>query len=57
MCAILAMTARELDIEPAYPEGAPEVLGEKCYQTMVVGQDITGHAKDGFPARIKRRKI
>ena len=56
MCAILAMTARELDIEPAYAPGAPEVLGEKCYQTMVIG-DITGHAKDGFPVRIKRRKI
>ncbi|KAJ0117029.1 cytochrome p450 [Diaporthe amygdali] len=52
MRAILAMTVRELDIEPAYPADAPEALGEKAYQTMGFG-DITGHVKDGFPVRVK----
>ncbi|KAG6356748.1 hypothetical protein INS49_014622 [Diaporthe citri] len=52
--AILAMTVRDLDIEPAYPAGAPEALGEKAYQAMGFG-DITGHVKDGFPVRVKLR--
>lgn len=54
MRAILAMTVRDLDIEPAYPAGAPEALGDKAYQTMGFG-DITGHVKDGFPVRVKVR--
>ncbi|KAK7727977.1 hypothetical protein SLS63_006828 [Diaporthe eres] len=54
MRAILAMTVRDLDIEPAYPAGAPEALGDKAYQTMGFG-DITGHVKDGFPVRVKLR--
>lgn len=52
MRAILAMTLRDLDIEPAYRPGAPEALGEKAYQTMGFG-DITGHVKDGFPVRVR----
>lgn len=52
--AILAMTLRDLDLEPAYADGAPEALGEKAYQVMDVG-DITGHIKDGFPVRVKVR--
>ncbi|KAI3396389.1 hypothetical protein diail_12197 [Diaporthe ilicicola] len=54
MRAILAMTVRELDVEPAYPADAPEALGEKAYQTFGFG-DITGHVKDGFPVRVKLR--
>lgn len=54
MRAILAMTVRDLDIEPAYSAGAPEALGEKAYQAMGFG-DITGHVKDGFPVRVKLR--
>lgn len=53
--AILAMTLRDLDLEPAYADGAPEALGEKAYQVMDVG-DITGHIKDGFPVRVKLRR-
>jgi len=49
--AILAMTVRDIDIELAYPENAPTVLGEKAYQTF----DIAGHVKDGFPIRIRTR--
>lgn len=52
--AILAMTLRELDMEPAYAADAPEALGEKAYQVMDVG-DITGHVKNGFPVRVKVR--
>ncbi|POS79717.1 hypothetical protein DHEL01_v201890 [Diaporthe helianthi] len=52
MRAILAVTVRDLEIEPAYPADSPEALGEKAYQTMGVG-DITGHVKDGFPVRVR----
>lgn len=54
--AILAMTLRDLDFEPAYAADAPEVLGEKAYQVMGVG-DITGHIKGGFPVRVKMRSV
>lgn len=54
--AILAMTLRDLDFEPAYAPDAPEALGEKAYQNMGVG-DITGHIKDGFPVRVKMRNV
>lgn len=52
--AALAMTVRELDFEPAYAPDAPEVLGERAYQSMGVGE-ITGHIKGGFPVRVKLR--
>lgn len=52
--AILAMTLRDLDFEPAYAPGAPQALGEQAYQSMGLG-DITGHVKDGFPVRVKLR--
>ncbi|KAJ4417101.1 hypothetical protein N0V82_006383 [Gnomoniopsis sp. IMI 355080] len=54
--AILAMTLRELDFEPAYREDAPQALGEKAYQKMGFG-DISGHVKDGFPVRVKVRDV
>lgn len=53
--AILAMTVRDLEFEPAYSADAPEVWGEKAYQTMDIG-DITGHVKGGFPVRVHVRK-
>ncbi|KAF3764968.1 cytochrome P450 [Cryphonectria parasitica EP155] len=53
--AILAMTLRDLDLEPAYAADAPEAFGEKAYPVMGVG-DITGHIKDGFPVRVHLRK-
>lgn len=52
--AILAMTVRDLEFEPAYSADAPEVWGEKAYQSMGVG-DITGHVKSGFPVRVHLR--
>ncbi|KAJ4394400.1 hypothetical protein N0V93_003617 [Gnomoniopsis smithogilvyi] len=54
--AILAMTLRELEFEPAYEEDAPQALGEKAYQVMGFG-DITGHVKGGFPVRVKLRDV
>lgn len=52
--AILAMTVRDLDFEPAYSADAPEVWGEKAYQSMGFG-DVTGHVKSGFPVRVHER--
>lgn len=54
--AILAMTLRELEFEPAYSEDAPQALGEKAYQVMGVG-DISGHVKNGFPVRVRVRDV
>lgn len=54
--AILAMTVRDLDFEPAYSADAPEVWGEKAYQSMGFG-DITGHVKSGFPVRVHERRV
>jgi cytochrome P450 len=50
--AILALTVRDMDIEPAFPDDSPAVWGEKAYQVMEVGM-ITGHPKLGMPVRIK----
>lgn len=52
--AILAMTLRELDLEPVYAADAPRAIGERAYQVMGFG-DITGHIKDGFPVRVRIR--
>lgn len=54
--AILAMTLRELDFEPAYGKDAPKALGECAYQIMGVG-DISGHIKDGYPVRVRVRDV
>ncbi|KAK3940256.1 cytochrome P450 [Diplogelasinospora grovesii] len=55
MRAILVLTVRELDVESAYPDNAPELFGDKAYQVMVPKQ-ITGHPKDGMPVRVRVRK-
>jgi cytochrome P450 len=52
--AILALTVREMDIEPVFPDDSPVVLGEKAYQVMEVGM-ITGHPKLGMPVRVEMR--
>ncbi|KAF6809584.1 hypothetical protein CMUS01_13664, partial [Colletotrichum musicola] len=52
---VLALTARELDIIPQYPEGAPEAFGEKAYQSLK-GEHIAASPKDGLPAKVVFRK-
>jgi hypothetical protein len=52
--AILALTLRDFDIEPAWADDAPEVFGEKGYQVFDSG--IVGTMKDKFPVRIKLRQ-
>lgn len=52
---ILVLTIRDLEIVPAYPEDAPTVFGEPAYQADLPGE-VTAHLKDGFPARIMKRK-
>ena len=53
--AILALTVRELDIQSAYPEDGPRVLGELAYQTLAP-QEITSHPNHGMPVRVKIRR-
>ena len=54
--AMLALTVRELDIQSAYGENAPQVLGEVAYQTLGA-KDITSHPLDGMPVRVKVRDL
>jgi cytochrome P450 len=48
--AIMALTLRDFDFVPVYPEGAPMVDGEPCYQ-MLFG---SAKPKGGVPGRIVR---
>lgn len=52
---LLALMVRDLDIIPAYEEGAPTFCGDEAYQQDVPG-NLVPHPKDGLPARIKLRK-
>ncbi|KAF6831294.1 hypothetical protein CPLU01_06851 [Colletotrichum plurivorum] len=52
---VLALTARELEIIPQYPENAPEAFGEKAYQSLK-GEHIAASPKDGLPAKVVLRK-
>lgn len=53
---ILALTAREFEIEDAYPVDAPSWMGHKAYQVTNPEVVSTAHVKDGLPARIKSRQ-
>lgn len=48
---ILALTAREFEMEPAYPESAATFQGQKVYQAQLKGM-LTGHASMGLPVRV-----
>lgn len=50
---ILALTAREFEMEPAYPESAPTWQGQKVYQAQLKGM-LTAHASMGLPVRVHR---
>ncbi|KAI0171957.1 cytochrome P450 [Hypoxylon sp. FL1284] len=54
---ILALTAREFDVEGAYPAAAQEWMGEKAYQVSIPELVATAHIKDGLPVRIRSRKV
>jgi cytochrome P450 len=56
MRMVLALTIREFDLIPAFPEDAPTVLGEQCYQVKRP-RDVTAHPKDGLPVKIMRRVV
>ncbi|KAI1764003.1 cytochrome P450 [Hypoxylon sp. FL1150] len=53
---ILALTAREFEIEGAYPKDAPSWMGDKAYQVTDprVGA-ATAHIKGRLPVRVKFR--
>ncbi|XXG98644.1 hypothetical protein Hte_004971 [Hypoxylon texense] len=53
---ILALTAREFEIESVYPADAPTWMGHKAYQVSNPEVVATAHIKDGLPARIKSRQ-
>jgi Cytochrome P450 len=53
--AVMALTLRDFDFRPVYPEGAPTVDGEPCYQ-MLFG---SAKPKGSVPGRVVRtvRKV
>lgn len=54
---ILALTAREFEIEGAYPKDAPSWMGDQAYQVTDPEVGVaTAHIKDRLPARIKFRQ-
>jgi cytochrome P450 len=55
MKLILAMTAREFDIKPAYAKDAPKILGEQGYQALASMSPVA-HPSDGMPVRISARE-
>jgi len=54
MRMILAMTARDFDIDTEYTADSPRALGDFAYQTMQMGQ-LSAYPKDGMPVRVKIR--
>ncbi|KFH48750.1 P450 monooxygenase-like protein [Hapsidospora chrysogenum ATCC 11550] len=51
---MLVMTVRDLDVVPAYREGAAKLFGEAAYQSLVPNE-LNNRPKDGLPVRIRRR--
>lgn len=50
---ILALTAREFEVETAYPESAPTYQGQQVYQAQLRNM-LTGHASMGLPVRVRQ---
>ena len=53
----LALTIRELDMTPDYPENSPTWRGEKAYQVSLADAVPSARIKDQLPVKIKRRVI
>jgi cytochrome P450 len=49
---ILAMTARDFDIDCEFPSDSPRALGDMAYQIMQPGQ-LSAYPKDGMPVRVR----
>jgi cytochrome P450 len=52
--AILALTVRDMDVQSAYDENGPKVLGNLAYQVMKPG-DLTGHPCQQMPIKVSVR--
>jgi hypothetical protein len=53
----LALTIREINIVPDYPEDAPTFLGQQAYQVMDAEAVPAAKIKNALPVKIKRRTI
>ncbi len=53
----LALTIRDLDIVPDYPENAETFFGEKAYQVMTSDAVPSARIKSELPVKIKRRTL
>lgn len=51
----LALTIREFDIVPDYPEDAPTFNGEKAYQVTLADAVPAARIKDELPVKVQRR--
>lgn len=52
---ILALTARDFDVQAMYSDDAPRFCGEPAYQVQPE-TSITPHPKDGLPVRLRPRE-
>lgn len=55
MRLVLALTIRDLDFEPIFPEDGPKYFGSVLYQTSPP-EEITMHPRDGMPMKVHLRK-
>ncbi|KAI5920654.1 cytochrome P450 [Camillea tinctor] len=56
MRLILALTAREYEVEDAYPRDAQTWLGVRAYQCFNAKYAVTAHLRDGLPVRVRERR-
>jgi cytochrome P450 len=55
MKMVLVLTVRDLELELAYDESDPYVMGSQTFQAQAPGE-LVAHPSKGFPVRIRRRK-
>lgn len=52
---VLALTVREFDFVPQYPDDGPTFLGEQAYSTEMTENVATAHSKDQMPVKVLLR--
>ena len=50
----MALTVREFDILPQYPDDGPSFFGEKAYQVTLGEAVPSARIKDNLPVKIQR---
>ncbi|PTD11920.1 hypothetical protein HYE67_010197 [Fusarium culmorum] len=53
---LLAIAVRDLEIVPAYEDGADKLYGYRAFQAHMPGE-LTAHPSKGMPVRVRLRKV